>query len=227
MKSVFITGGSSGIGRAIAAAFHDAGGYHVLTCGRAATQGPQFLGSRHRHFAVDVSSTHEVADVCEHISQAYGPIDVLVNNAGQFIPDSILSADYEALDRLMDVNLMGAYRFVRGFVPGMVSAGRGTVVNICSTASIKAFPAGGLYCITKHAMLGFGRALREELREKNIRVISMMPGPTLTRSWDGVDLPESRFMSAVDIAKLTLSVCEVSDSCVVEEMLIRPMLGDI
>lgn len=227
MKTVFITGGSCGIGRAIAEAFHATGNYNVLTGARNAIQEPQILGPRHKHFAVDVSNAQEVVNVCQHITQAYGPIDVLINNAGQFTPDTILGADNDALDRMMNVNLTGAYRFIRGFVPGMVSVGRGTVVNICSTASIRAFPVGGLYCITKHAMLGLGRALREELREQNIRVISMMPGPTLTRSWDGVDLPETRFMGPADIANLTLSVCEVSDSCVVEEMLIRPILGDI
>jgi short-subunit dehydrogenase len=98
---------------------------------------------------------------------------------------------------------------------------------MCSIASIKAYPNGGSYAISKFALLGFSKVLREELKEFNVRVTAVLPGATRTASWDGVDLPEDRFMRAEDVAETVFSAYSLSERSVVEEIIIRPQLGDI
>ncbi|HRB92355.1 MAG TPA: SDR family NAD(P)-dependent oxidoreductase, partial [Chitinophagales bacterium] len=86
---------------------------------------------------------------------------------------------------------------------------------------------GGSYSISKFALLGFSKTLREELKSYNIKVTSILPGATLTDSWAGVDLPETRFSKAEDIADLVYAITQLSALSVVEELVIRPQLGDI
>jgi short-subunit dehydrogenase len=98
---------------------------------------------------------------------------------------------------------------------------------MCSIASIKAYPNGGSYAISKFALLGFSKCLREELKSFNIRVTAIMPGATLTASWEGVDLPEERFMRVEDVADTIYGAYSLSGRSVVEEIIIRPQLGDL
>jgi short-subunit dehydrogenase len=98
---------------------------------------------------------------------------------------------------------------------------------MCSIASIKAYPNGGSYAISKFALLGFSKVLREELKEYGVRVTAVLPGATRTASWDAIDLPEDRFMRAEDVAETVFSAYSISERSVVEEIIIRPQLGDI
>ena len=98
---------------------------------------------------------------------------------------------------------------------------------MCSVASFKAYPNGGSYSISKFALLGFSKCLREELKEFNIKVTSILPGATLTDSWSETNLPESRFSKSEDIAELIYSITQLSAFSVVEDVVIRPQLGDI
>ena len=103
----------------------------------------------------------------------------------------------------------------------------GDIFNICSVAGLKAYPNGGSYSISKFAMHGLSLGLREELKSHGIRVTAVHPGATYTASWEGVDLPEDRFIQASDVADLIWSVSQLSRSTVIEELVIRPQLGDI
>ena len=108
-----------------------------------------------------------------------------------------------------------------------MEAKSGHVFNICSIASLQAYEAGGSYSISKFAMLGLSKQLRHELKNFGVRVTAVMPGATLTDSWAGVDLPADRFIQAEDVAKTIQAVYELSSSADVEEIVIRPQLGDI
>jgi hypothetical protein len=96
-----------------------------------------------------------------------------------------------------------------------------------SIAGLMAYPNGGAYNVSKHALTGYSKTLRDELKEFNIRVTTIYPGATLTDSWSGVDLPESRFMPPNDIAQSIWDVYQLSDRTVVEDIVLRPQLGDI
>ena len=226
--SILVTGGSKGIGLAIAQRFH-AGGFTTIVCARdpgglekarAATPGLQA-------FQCDMTRAADVDALAANVRELVGTPDVLVNNAGAFVPGQLHDEDESALERMLAANLFSAYRITRALLPGMMARGSGTIVNVCSTASIMAYPDGGSYCIAKHALHGFSRTLREEMKPHGIRVVSLLPGATLTASWEGVDLPPERFMPADDVAEMAWAAHRMSPRTVVEEILMRPFLGDI
>jgi short-subunit dehydrogenase len=128
---------------------------------------------------------------------------------------------------MTETNLYSAYYLTRSVVPIMLPQKSGHIFNMCSIASLIAYPNGGAYSITKFALLGFSKVLREELKEKGIRVTSIMPGATWSNSWAGVDLPKERLMEAEDIASAILNAWKMGPSAVVEEVIIRPQLGDL
>jgi short-subunit dehydrogenase len=109
----------------------------------------------------------------------------------------------------------------------MKAARKGHVFNLCSTASHKAYPNGGSYSITKFALLGFSKNLREEMKPFGVKVTSVSPGPVWTASWEGFEAPADRLMEASDVADMIWAAYNLSPQAVVEDILLRPMLGDI
>ena len=158
-----------------------------------------------------------------------GTLAAVVHNAGAFLPGRLQDepADGSQLRQLLAVNLLSAYDLTRALLPTLVRQGSGHIFTLCSTASITAYPTGGSYGIAKHALYGFTRNLREELKGQGIRVTAVLPGATLTASWEGVDLPAERFIRADDVAEAIFGAFSLSPQAVVEELLIRPQLGDI
>jgi short-subunit dehydrogenase len=127
---------------------------------------------------------------------------------------------------MINTNLYSAYHLTRGLLPIMMKAGSGDIVNICSIASIMPYANGGSYSISKYAMLGMTKVLREEMKQHGIRVMAVLPGATYTSSWEGAEIPETRFMKAEDVADAVFGACALSRNSVVEEVLIRPAEGD-
>lgn len=99
--------------------------------------------------------------------------------------------------------------------------------SICSIASITAYSAGGGYSTSKFAMYGFSKSLREEMKPKGIRVVALLPGATFTDSWSSAGIPAERFIPASDIAELVWTAVNLSPRTVVEDIVVRPQLGDI
>lgn len=233
-KLVVISGGTKGIGRAIAERFAKAG-FDIAVCARKPddlTKLKADLTAMNPGIAVhimpaDMSIKIQVLAFAAFIKNLNQPVDILVNNAGYFIPGSIATEQDGALEDMMQANLYSAYHLTRGLVEGMILKRSGHIFNMCSIASIKAYANGGSYAITKFALLGFSKCLREELKQFGIRVTAILPGATRTASWDGVDLPDERFMSAEDVAETVFAAYSLSGRSVVEEILIRPQLGDI
>jgi short-subunit dehydrogenase len=131
------------------------------------------------------------------------------------------------LESMIESNVYSAYYTSRGLIAIMKQNKLGHIFNMCSIASIKAYPNGGSYAISKFALLGFTKVLREELKPFGIRVTAVMPGATKTASWEGTDLPDSRFMKTEDVAEVIFNAYSISSRSVVEEVIIRPQLGDI
>lgn len=233
-KLIVVTGATKGIGRAIAERFAETG-FDVAVCARK----PEELEKLKIDFAgkyptakvytmpTDMADKKQVAAFAKFIRQIGQPVTVLVNNAGYFIPGSIATEKDGALEDMMNANLYSAYNMTRGIIDLMIAQKSGHIFNMCSIASIKAYDNGGSYAITKFALLGFSKCLREELKPAGIRVTAILPGATRTASWDGVELPDERFMSAEDVAETVYAAYSLSQRSVVEEILIRPQLGDI
>lgn len=175
----------------------------------------------------DLSIRDEVLAFAKFCLGQTDQVDVLVNNAGLFLPGSILEEEDGALEKMVETNLYSAYHLTRKIVPAMQKLKRAHIINMASIASFMAYPNGGSYSISKFAMLGFSKVLREELKSSGIKVTAVMPGATWSNSWAGVDLPEERLMQASDIAEAVWSLLQLSDAAVVEEIIIRPQLGDL
>lgn len=232
-KLVVVTGGSKGIGRAIIERFAKEG-FDIATCSRKQSDLSSLKEQVEREYKVnvytlvaDVTDKKQVQDFTDFVNTLNRPVDVLVNNAGYFEPGQITEEPDGLLERMIHSNLYSSYNTTRGLIGGMKSRKWGHVFTICSIASIKAYPNGGSYAISKFALLGFTKVLREELKEFGIRVTAVLPGATKTSSWDGTDLPESRFIKPEDVAESVYGAYSLSRNTVIEEILIRPQLGDI
>ena len=176
---------------------------------------------------VDVSQKDQVLRFAGEVKEHFGIIDVLINNAGVFIPGAVSHEDDGVLEQMIDTNLYSAYHLTRSILPAMYKSERAHIFNMCSIASFTAYANGGSYSISKFALLGFTKVLRAELKEKHIRVTAVMPGATWSDSWKGADFPEDRLMDAGDIAECIWSAYKLSKKTVVEELIIRPQLGDL
>ncbi|MBA9077817.1 SDR family NAD(P)-dependent oxidoreductase [Rufibacter quisquiliarum] len=233
-KYLVITGGTKGIGKAIVHRFA-AEGFHIITCSRQEKDLRQlkldieqtYTFSKVFYKALDVSQEGEVRRFVDYIKSLHVKVDVLVNNAGFFIPGFIHEESDTVLREMINTNLYSAYDLTKGLVGDMIKRRDGHIFTICSTASVTAYTNGGSYCIAKHALYGMTRVLREELKEHQIRVTAVLPGATYTASWEGVDLPQDRFMKPEDVAAAIWGAHSVSKQTVIEELLLRPQLGDI
>ena len=228
MSVVLVTGASRGIGRAIVVRFAREG-CNVIACAR----GEAGLAELKADFpnvdgiACDMRDGAAVDALARDVQARHGAIDLLVNNAGAYRPGQIASEDDDALLDMLQANLFGAYRLTRRVLPAMMARRSGMVLNVCSTASIAAYPNGGSYSIAKHALHGFSRNLREEMKPHGVRVVALLPGATLTASWDGVPLPPERLMPAEDVAEMAWCAWTMSARTVVEDIVMRPQRGDI
>lgn len=229
-----ITGATKGIGRAIAQLFA-AQGFHLAITAR--TDGDlkdlaEELRQKYPEIkiiakATDLADRSQIAEFIDLVNNTWPSIDVLINNAGIFLQGELLSEPDLHLDQMMQVNLHAPYLLCRGFAPQMVTAGKGHIFNICSVASQKVFPGSGSYATTKFALLGFTKALRQELLASQVKVTAVLPGATWTASWEGATLPEERLMPATDIAQAIWDVWQLSPRTVVEELTLRPQKGDL
>lgn len=232
-KLAVVSGASKGIGRAVVEKFA-AEGFEVAVCSRSMTNlealkndFESIYSTKIHVFVADVSKKEEIQNFGKFVLSLQTPVHVLVNNAGLFLPGKILNEAEDTLEKLINTNVYSAYYLSRILVPEMETLESAHVFNICSIASLMAYPQSGSYSISKFALLGFSKSLRQELLETNVKVTSLMPGATLTDSWAGVDLPAERFMEAKDVADIIWASYNLSKSAVVEEIVLRPLKGDI
>lgn len=233
-KTIVISGGSKGLGKAIAERFAQAK-FNLALCARTAED----LEKTKRDFlsqypdieiftqVVDVKNKAQIDTFAAATIARFGTIDVLINNAGTYVGGEIHNEPDGVLEHLIETNLYSAYHLTRAFTPTMLANKSGHVFNICSVASLTAYPNGGSYSISKFAMYGFSKGLREELKDKGVKVTSILPGATWSDSWTGVDLPADRLMPSSDIGEAVFGAYSLSRVAVIEDLVIRPQLGDL
>jgi NADP-dependent 3-hydroxy acid dehydrogenase YdfG len=231
---VLITGASQGIGAEIARAFASGvPGVRLALVARSAERLGAVAaacvqaGAEARAFPADVSDEASVAALARAVMQAWGPVDVLINNAGKFIGGSWLTMAAADFDQVVALNLRSVFLMSRAFVPAMVERGNGDVFNMSSIAGLEPYPSGAAYCAAKFGVTGLSRVMREELRDKGVRVCTVCPGATLSPAWDGAGVPPERMMPAEDVARAFLDIYRLSRRTVVEEIVLRPQRGDL
>jgi short-subunit dehydrogenase len=232
--TIIITGASKGIGRAIAEKFASHG-HTIVVCARSEVNLYNMMNDLQTRFPqclvkakpVDMSDILQVKAFAEWILAAGLLPDILINNAGQFYPGSVHTEAEDVLEKTMQVNLYSAYHFTRSLLPAMMKARKGHIFNMCSIASLNAYANGGSYSISKFALMGFSKNLREEMKPHNIKVTAVYPGATLSASWEGADIDPKRIMEANDIAEMIFAASNLSPMAVVEDIILRPQLGDL
>ena len=232
-KNIVITGATKGIGFSLAVIFSEPN-TRLLLCARnndelglaktALTNAEQdvevhtFCGD-----LSDKNTTGEFAKFCND----FGATDILINNVGSYIPGDITTEADGVMEKMMDTNYYSAYHLTRALLPKMVEASNGHIFNICSVAGLKAYNGGGSYSISKFAIDGFSQNLRQELMGKHIKVTTVFPGPVMTNSWKDFDNSQGRIMEPEDVAIMVKAATLLSVQTCVEEIVLRPQLGDL
>ncbi len=232
--NIIITGASKGFGKSLAEKFA-AHGHNVYLCARGNVDlyntleelQKKFPGITAKAKPCDISDKQSISEFANWIGAQKIQIDVLINNAGYFIPGSVHNEPEGALEEMLSVNLLGAYHLTRKLLPQMMDQKSGHIFNMCSIASLQAYANGGAYSISKFAMLGFSKNLREEMKPYNIKVTSVLPGAAYTNSWSGSGVDPKRIMEAGDIAEMIYTASQLSSAAVVEDIILRPQLGDL
>ncbi len=232
---VLITGASQGIGAEIAKTFARELGEGVrlalvarhernlrkvaATCSKAGAETEVFL--------CDVTNEVSVAAMAVDVRRRFKTVDVLVNNAGKFLPTEFLSMSVADFDGLIHANLRSLFLVSRAIVPGMVKRGRGDVFNMSSIAGLQAYPGGAGYCAAKFGVTGLSKVMRAELKDKGVRVTTVYPGATVSPSWEGSGVDPKRMMPTADVARAFYDVYRLSRHTVVEDIVLRPIGGDV
>ena len=232
--NIVITGASKGFGRAIAETFA-VQGHDLFLCSRNEVDLYKTLEALMQHYPGQTFKAMPADLSVQSEAEAFGnwvlgfgvPIDVLVNNAGSFEPGSVHNEPEGVLEKMMAVNLYSAYHLTRTIIPSMMERKEGHIFNMCSIASLHAYPNGGAYSISKYALAGFSRNLREEMKPHGIKVTAVYPGAAYTNSWAGSGIDPQRIMTAKDIAVMIHAASQLSPQACVEDIVMRPQLGDL
>jgi short-subunit dehydrogenase len=231
--NIVITGGGRGIGKAIAEKFF-VEGHKVLICSRNEKQlatvktelGSFAHGGSVEYMAADLSLKNEVVRFANWVNSVAAP-DVLVNNAGVYLPGNCYDEPEGSMETMMATNFYSAYHLTRALLPAMLERKCGHIFNICSIASLQAYAGGGGYSVSKYALKGFTDNLRHEMKPHGIKVTGVYPGAVFTDSWRGFDNSSNRIMEPSDIASMIYASTQLSPQAVVEDLVFRPQLGDL
>lgn len=229
-----VTGATKGIGKAVVELLA-VKGFDVWFCARnvsavrlmQAQLAEKYPTQKFWGLACDLGTASGRELLASSIQEELSHIDILLNNTGVFMPGGVLTEEPGVLEQQVETNLYSAYHVTRAAFPLLQQSKLAHIFNMCSTASITAYVNGGSYAITKFGLLGMTKVLREELKPFGIKVTAILPGATKTASWEGTELPDNRFMEAADVAKALWACYDLGPTAVVEELLMRPLPGDI
>lgn len=234
MKTALITGATRGMGKAIAIAFaHE--GFNLAICSRSADELNAFTNElkninpniKLAAIKADVSIKQQLLQFAKTAEDTLGGVDVIVNNAGTYVPASILDDKDDTFQNLMNLNLIPAYELYRYFGKTMMKRKAGHVFNICSSASKDVVKEAGSYSVTKFALLGLNNVMRLEMQPYGVKVTAVIPGSTLTSSWDGTTVDSSKFVMPADIASAIINAYRMSPGANVDEITIKPVFGQL
>jgi 3-oxoacyl-[acyl-carrier protein] reductase len=229
-QTALVTGATEGIGRATAFALGRAG-YRVGVCARTESKVQRLIeelareGIKAAGGPADVGDPVQAPRVVDQVVGALGEIDVLVNNAGVLIAKPFEQLTLEDWDTTMDTNVRSLYLMTRAVLPAMRRRGRGSIVNLASLAGKNAFVPGTAYVASKHAVLGFSRALMLEVRKENIRVIAICPGSvdtSMIRDQPMLKTDPHRILKPEDVAGTIVHALTLPERALVSELDIRP-----
>lgn len=223
-----ITAGTKGIGKAIVLKLAQ-NGYHVAVCARTESdlQALQLelapTGVKVVTAVADCSKKADVQAFYEKVKAEFDTIDVLVNNAGIFLMGEMLDEADETFEIQQQINVNAAYYFCKYFGRSMREQRSGHIFNICSVASKEIIENAGAYTVTKTSLLSLNNVLRKELSQHRIKVTAILPGSTLTASWEGTTIAKEKFVQPEDIAHTLYTILNLSEGVNVDEVVMTPL----
>jgi len=217
-KTALITGGSRGIGKAIAIALAKEG-VDIIITGRnkSSLLHAQTAISEHSekvmYAVMDVSKRNEVDTVIAEIIEKSAPIDILINNAGIGAFGGFLELQPEQWEEIIQVNLLGVYYTTRAILPGMIARKTGDIINISSTAGLRGAPVTSAYSASKFGLLGLTESLMLEVRKHDIRVSALTPSTVATDMAVDLKLTDgnpNKVLQAEDLAELVVALLKLN-----------------
>ncbi len=232
-KVALITGAGQGIGLAIARALAAEGCNLVITSRNKTTlaKACRELKAKNAHVLsclCDVRDPISVRDLMAAVQGRFHHIDILINNAGVAHPNlNVRDLPLDSWREVIDTNLTGMFLVTSTALPLMKSGG--LIVNNLSIAARRVFAGSSAYNASKHGALGFTNTLREELREKGIRVIALLPGATDTAIWNTLwpEAPRKKMMQPETVAQALVNALILPAESTVEELVIMPSAGTL
>ncbi|MGB9596417.1 MAG: SDR family NAD(P)-dependent oxidoreductase [Candidatus Poribacteria bacterium] len=227
-KKAIVTGGGRGIGRAIALALAD-NGCDVAVASRTRDEIERtaneiaMFGTHAIAIQADIADPLDIEFMVRKTVETFGGIDILINNAGIAIFKPFMDLTLEDWDKTMSINLRGAFLCAKEAGKYMIAQKSGAIVNICSSASRKAYPNQLAYVASKHGMLGLSKALSIELKPYNIRVHAICPGGVDTKLTADArpEVDRSDWMRPEDIAHIVIMLLTMHDRSTIDEVYIR------
>jgi 3-oxoacyl-[acyl-carrier protein] reductase len=227
-KIALVTGGSRGIGRAIAQKLASLGA-DVAICGRDSVKLAEteallrLLNVRTFAISTDVTKESDVTSLVERLESEFGPIALLVNNAGLGLFGPVHEKSEEEWDRLMNTNLKSVFLVSRAVVPGMIKRGGGDIINISSLAGKNVFAGGGIYCASKWGVQGLSGCMAEELREHGIRVSTVCPGSVATEFSGRGPKDATKVLKPEDVAHVVAMLAMQGEQSFASSVELRPL----
>jgi short-subunit dehydrogenase len=229
-----VTGASSGIGKATALALAQAG-FHLALVSRSADKLAavadlvRATGVEAKIYPLDLGKIEEVKAKISLITQEFGEIDLLVNNAGMGYTKLLQDTPLEEWQNVINLNLTSVLACIQAVLPQMRQRRRGTIINIASIAATQAFPNWGAYCVSKAGLLMLSQVLAAEERAFGIRVVTISPGAVNTPIWDTAtvqaDFERSQMLTPEVIAQAVVQTVLLPQEAVIESMTLVPLAG--
>ena len=233
-RRALITGASSGIGRATALAFAQAGISVALVARNSAkleavAKQVADYGVEVQFHALDLSHLEQVRGSIERVVTAFAPVDILVNSAGMGYTGPLADMPLADWQQVLNLNLTSVFQCIQGVLPEMRQHQRGTIINVASIAGHQVFPDWGAYCVSKFGLVALSKAFAAEERAHGIRVVTVSPGSVNTPIWDTetvhADFDRSRMLTPETVAQSILHTALLPESAVIEELTLMPNAG--
>lgn len=231
-SSILITGASQGIGRSIALSFAAAGKRPLILLARSLSNLEETAelcrraGAERIHIAAcDATNREDMMHL--KLPDEFPAPGLLINNAGSFLFKTLAETTNEEFQKQIDVNLFTAVNTVNRFISGLHNMDRAMIFNICSVGALRGLADSGAYSAAKHAVLGYTRSLRDELKKTDIGVTAINLGQTHSTSWDESSMPPEKLINPTDVAMILVTLSRLSPRTLVEEITIQPQHGRV